>query len=138
MCEDEDEIDEYEEENGVETKDSIHLNHVDVSLKSVIGLTSGQKIKLMGGIGDHEVLVLSDCGDTHNFVYKRMVNALGLKFTATRDFTIILGTGRTNKSAGVCWGLVLSLQDTQVCADFLPLNLGHTDVIMGRYRHYPK
>ena len=41
-----------------------------------------------------------------------------------------MGTGLSVQVAGLCKGVVLQLQDVEVKANFLPLNLGSADIII--------
>lgn len=44
---------------------------------------------------------------------------------------MIMGTGLTIKGEGVCRGVALNLPGLLVVEDFLPLELGSSDVILG-------
>ncbi|GKB08561.1 putative mitochondrial protein, partial [Tanacetum coccineum] len=56
----------------------VHLDAVEVSLNSVIGFTSPRTMKIRGSIGGLDVVVLIDCGATHNFISHRVVEQLAL------------------------------------------------------------
>ncbi|GJU71963.1 putative mitochondrial protein [Tanacetum coccineum] len=71
--------DAYEEDEPFEHENSHeHLDSVEVSLNSVIGLASPRTMKIRGSIRDIEVVVLIDCGATHNFVSRRLIEMAGL------------------------------------------------------------
>ncbi|GJX36593.1 putative mitochondrial protein [Tanacetum coccineum] len=129
-----DEEEEYEEEDGEELKmatDHVHLDMVEVSLNSVMGFTPNRTMKLRGKIGDREVAVLIDCGATHNFISSKIVEELGLAVSDSGTFNVTLGNGETTRSKGICKGLVVVFPEIQVFEDFLPLELGSTDAILG-------
>ena len=42
-----------------------------------------------------------------------------------------MGSGQADKGTGICKAVPLSLQALEILDDFLPLNLGTTDVILG-------
>ena len=46
---------------------------VDLSMNSVVGFTSSRTMKLKGENQGHPVMVLIDCGATHNFIAKYKV-----------------------------------------------------------------
>ncbi|KFK44390.1 hypothetical protein AALP_AA1G251300 [Arabis alpina] len=75
-----------------------------LSLHSMVGISSPQTIKLRGTIGTTEVMVLIDSGATHNFIAARL---------------------------GVCKDVELCFQGYSVVTEFLPLELGSADVILG-------
>ncbi|GKC55290.1 ty3-gypsy retrotransposon protein, partial [Tanacetum coccineum] len=129
-----DEEEEYEEEDGEELKmatDHVHLDMVEVSLNSVMGFTPNRTMKLHGKIGDREVVVLIDYEATHNFISSKIVEELGLAVSDSGTFNVTLGNGETTRSKGICKGLVVVFPEIQVFEDFLPLELGSTDAILG-------
>ncbi|GJY45837.1 putative mitochondrial protein [Tanacetum coccineum] len=129
-----DEEEEYEEEDEKELKmatDHAHLDMVEVSLNSVMGFTPNRTMKLRGKIGDREVAVLIDCGATHNFISSKIVEELGLAVSDSGTYNVTLGNGETTRSKGICKGLVVVFPEIQVFEDFLPLELGSTDAILG-------
>ncbi|KAL2533541.1 Ty3-gypsy retrotransposon protein [Abeliophyllum distichum] len=54
---------------------------VELSLNSVVGLTAPQTMKVKGSILQQKVVVLLDCGATHNFILAKLVEKLGLPRT---------------------------------------------------------
>ncbi|GJV00618.1 putative mitochondrial protein [Tanacetum coccineum] len=129
-----DEEEEYEEEDDEELKmatDHAHLDMVEVSLNSVMGFTPNYTMNLYGKIRDREVAVLIDCGATHNIISSKIVEELGLAVSDSVTFNVTLGNGETTRSKGSCKGLVVVFPEIQVFEDFLPLELGSTDAILG-------
>lgn len=104
---------------------------VELSINSVVGLTSPQTMKVRGRIGEQEVVVLVDCGATHNFILAELVRQLEIHRTETNGYGVIMGTGFAVQGAGICKGVTLQLQNLEVVKDFLPLELGSSDVILG-------
>jgi len=49
----------------------------------------------------------------------------------TASYGVIMDTGMEVQGAGICKGVKLSLQNIQIVEDFLPLELGSSDVILG-------
>ncbi|GJS75037.1 putative mitochondrial protein [Tanacetum coccineum] len=120
-----------EEDMEVEDVDHAHLDVIEVSLNSVMGFTSNHTMKLRGIIGDIVVVVLIDSGATHNFMSTRVVKQLGIMVMDSSQLTLTLGNGQVAHSEGICKGVVISLPGMQLIEDFLPLELGSTDVILG-------
>lgn len=104
----------------------------EVSLNSVVGLSNPRTMKLRGKINDKDVVVLVDLGVTHNFVSLNIVGSLGLIIDDMGSFGNFLGNGDSIKGQGVCREVGLYLDgQLMVCEDFLPLELGSSDVTLG-------
>ncbi|PKU62016.1 hypothetical protein MA16_Dca012125 [Dendrobium catenatum] len=88
-------------------------------------------MKVRGEIADREVIVLIDSGATHNFISNQIVELLGMELMDTGGYGVMMGTGKVEMGRGVCRGVVLKIQGIHVKEDFLPLELGSTDVILG-------
>ena len=56
---------------------------VEVSLNSVVGLTSPKTLKLAGEINNQKVVVLINSGASHNFISNELVSVLKLPITNT-------------------------------------------------------
>ncbi|XP_022848903.1 uncharacterized protein LOC111371244 [Olea europaea var. sylvestris] len=104
---------------------------VELSINSVVGLNAPKSMKLKGTICGHSVIVLIDCGATHNFISVDLAAQLQIPTVPTHGYGIIMGTGSAVRGCGVCKGVVISLPSIEVVDDFLPLKLGCTDVILG-------
>ena len=104
---------------------------VRVLLNSVVGLTSPKMLKLAGEINNQKVVVLIDSGASHNFISNELVSVLKLPITNTEPYRVILGTGSATKAQGICRGVGLILQRVEIVANFLPLDLGSTEIILG-------
>ena len=118
---DEEFIPEVEEEVGA----------IELSLNSVVGLLEPRTMKLKGEIHGKEVVVFIDCGATHNFISKSMVESYQIPRQGTSQYGVVIGSGKQIRGMGVCKGVVLQLQGITIIEDFLPLPLGSTDVILG-------
>lgn len=104
----------------------------EVSLNSVIGISNPKTMKIKGQIDDQEVIVMVDPGAIHNFVSLNVVKKLAIPVDDSGEFWVSLGNGETIKGRGVCREINLRLDDKlMVCDDFLPLELGTVDVILG-------
>lgn len=103
----------------------------EITLNSVIGFTAPKTMRLRGWIGEQEVVVMVDSGATHNFISKEVVSQLNLPVSDTSCYGVTMGTGLSIKSEGVCRRVVLTLPEVVIIEDFLPLELGSSDVILG-------
>nr|GEW20764.1 putative mitochondrial protein [Tanacetum cinerariifolium] len=91
-----------EEEAGDEEQEHPHLDYVEVSVQSVVGITNPHTMKIRGNIHGFEVVVLIDSGATHNFLSVKLLDLLNLIVTGTRETRVILGNGKSEKSVGIC------------------------------------
>lgn len=56
-------------------------------------LTSTKSWKMKGEIGKHTIVVLIDCGASHNFVSKKLVEELQLTIEDTPTYNVEVGDG---------------------------------------------
>lgn len=104
----------------------------EVSLNSVIGLSNPKTMKMLGLIGEKQVVVMIDPGATHNFISLETMGALTIPIEYSGGFGVSLGNGTTVKGEGICKGVTAILNGGVVVeADFLPLELGNCDLILG-------
>ena len=102
----------------------------ELSLNSIVGISTPKSMKLRGRVMDHEVVVLIDCGASHNFISTNLVTRLGIPFVDSHNFGVLMGMRLSVQGAGLCKGVVLQLQDIKVKVDFRPLNLGSAYIIL--------
>ncbi|XP_028553363.1 uncharacterized protein LOC114580335 [Dendrobium catenatum] len=110
--------------------DKLHLDLAEVFLNSVIRFTSNHAMKVKGEITCMEVVVLIDNEATHNFISTQVVNHLGVKLVDTGYYGVMMSTKKVERGQGIC-RVVLTIHGIQVREDFLPLELGSTNVILG-------
>lgn len=118
---------ESKEEQGQLLKPEV----IDLSLNSVMGLSTSKTMKIKGAINHRGVIVLIDFGATHNLISLKLVHELSLPITPTTDFGVQIGTGDSVKGQGLCKEVVLNMQNLTIIENFLPLELGGIDVILG-------
>ncbi|KAL0533232.1 hypothetical protein IC582_030448 [Cucumis melo] len=104
---------------------------VELSINSVVGLNDPGTMKVRGKLLGEEVVILIDCGATHNFVSEKLVKKLSLPIKETSHYGVILGSGAAVQGKGVCEKLEVQLKGWKIVEDFLPLELGGVDVILG-------
>ncbi|KAF7826330.1 Retrotransposable element Tf2 [Senna tora] len=112
-------------------KDKSVSTLMSLSLNSVVGITSGRTMKLMGKIRGKEVVIMIDSGATHNFISEELVKRMGLEIEKTKSYRVTLGDGYTVQQQGCCKGLEIEMQGLRVCENFYLFNLGDVDMILG-------
>lgn len=95
-----------------------------------MGLNLPKTFKVLGFVGEHKVTIVIDSGASPNFFSAKHVDELKLPISEADAYGVILGTGKSKKTQGVCKNVSLSLQGVEVVADFLPLALGSTNMIL--------
>ena len=110
---------------------TMNTDQVELSLNAFLGIDTPTTTKLMGVFGNVGAVVMIDSGATHNFVSPRVVEAAKLQLATDMRFQVLLGTGVTVEALGVCRGITFSLQDNFFQSDFVSLELGNVDVVLG-------
>lgn len=102
-----------------------------ISINSIVGLTNPKTLKLNGRIGGGAVVVMVGPRATHNFISLQAVQKLRVPVTESAGFGVSLGNGEAVKGKGICREVRVSLSnDIEIQEDFLPLELGNSDVIL--------
>lgn len=112
-------------------EDEVEAVVAEVSINSVVGLTSPRKMKLRGSIGDETVVVLIDSGASHNFLSEKLVAKLGLSTNDTSRYEVLVAGGMKVHGRGIIEGVELKLPTCDIETSFLPLELGISDIILG-------
>ena len=102
---------------------------MELSLSSLVGLTIPYSMKIRRHVNNKVVIVLIDCGASHNFKSSSLIPEIGLPLAPTKEFGVTLGTREQIRSIKVCKQLCLYLLDIDIVSDFFPLPLG--DLILG-------
>ena len=104
-----DEAEQEEEEGSGEVDpelETAEINQVvEISLNSVVGLTTPKTMKLKGTIGEQEVVVLIDSGATHNFISLDLVSKMQIPIVKTGAYGVTMGTGAAVREECLCRGV---------------------------------
>lgn len=103
----------------------------ELSLNTVVGFSDPGTMKVRGRVEQDEVIIFIDCGATHNFISHRVVERLKIPISETTNFGVSIGTGATVKGKSTCKGVAVAIGDHSIIANFLPLELGNIDMILG-------
>lgn len=103
----------------------------ELSLHLFFGWLSPTTTKIRGKIGKTSVIVLIDSGATHNFISPDIVEKSHIETSAHNNFTILVGMGISVKGSLICKGVNLHLQAVKITSDFIVLEPGSADIILG-------
>ncbi|KAF7810565.1 Transposon Tf2-12 polyprotein [Senna tora] len=115
------------QKEGDEATDTL----MSLSLKSIVGITGGRTMKFVGRVKGEEVLIMIDCGASHNFISASLVEKLSLPKVKTSTYKVTVGDGHLVESEGRCKGLQVNLRGTVLEQDFYLFKLREVDLILG-------
>ncbi|KAA0056171.1 ty3-gypsy retrotransposon protein [Cucumis melo var. makuwa] len=98
--------------------------YAKLSINSVIGLDDPGTMKVRGKLHDEDIIILIDCGATHNFLLEKLVEKLQIPTKETTHYGVILGSDTAIQGKGVCEGVEIQLENWKLKEEFLPLELG--------------
>lgn len=103
----------------------------NIALSSVVGLSNPKTMKLLGIINGAQVIIMIDPGATNNFISLSTVHKLNLPYSNLVKFGVTLGNGERVHGEGECKQLRVEVQGLTILEDFLVLELGGADIILG-------
>ncbi|XP_012569910.3 uncharacterized protein, partial [Cicer arietinum] len=121
-----------EEEDSSEEEDkedlvSKQFNALHLSLCSMAGLTSSKSWKISGELYGKSMIILIDCGASHNFISQEIVSQLQLRVEPTLTYSVEVGDGHKVRCQGKCKKLKLAIQELEVEQDFYLFSLKGVD-----------
>lgn len=102
-----------------------------LSLKSFLGKHSPRTTKLIGMLGKSKLVVLIDSGASHNFLTPTLAAKLKLLVCEDSRLEVRLGNGVSVHGTGVCKDVQFQLAGVEFQGNFISLELGGVDVILG-------
>lgn len=102
-----------------------------LSMNAFLGVDTPTTTKLSGHVGDLDVTIMIDSGATHNFIAPHVITSAKLSLLYGCRFQVLLGTGVVVDSLGLCRQVAFSVQDASFTTDFVSLELGGADMILG-------
>ena len=88
-------------------------------------------MKLKGKIEGVEVILMIDPRATNNFISHKTIQQLNLPYSALIKFGVTLGNGERIQGERECKALCVEVPGLTIMEDFLILELGNSDVIIG-------
>lgn len=81
---------------------SMEGTQVELSVHSIVVISSYKTLKLKGKIGIGEVVVLINSWVTHNLISTKLVTEMGLRILLTREFGVLVDDGKQIQRIKVC------------------------------------
>nr|GEX35848.1 hypothetical protein [Tanacetum cinerariifolium] len=79
-----------------------HTPHfLSISDAAYLGLKSPRAVRVTGHIQGQSVIILVDCGSTHNIIQPRITSLLSTTPTQIRPFPVMVGNGRIRGDIGI-------------------------------------
>ena len=97
----------------------------------MLGLTSKTSIRLWGSIAENSVMVLVDCGASHNFISDAVVKQQQMSITPTKSYIVEVGDERKIRCEGVCKNVKLHIQGMKIQQDLFLFKMMGVDVVLG-------
>ncbi|WVY95367.1 hypothetical protein V8G54_034455 [Vigna mungo] len=88
-------------------------------------------MKLRGMIGEIPMLFLIDSGATHNFISRRIVEALGSRWERTKQKRVLMGDRHKSETQGVCKGIKVRFDEGEFEIDVFLFDFEDMDMILG-------
>ncbi|KAF7801588.1 Retrotransposable element Tf2 [Senna tora] len=104
---------------------------VELSMNSVVGITSNNTMKVLGKCPGEEVVVLIDNGASRNFVALEVVERLGIGVKRVRAFEVSLEDGYKITWNQMCSSMELEIQGMKVRQPFHLFDFGGANLVLG-------
>lgn len=91
----------------------------------------GKTLKFEGTISGIPIVVLVDSGASHNFISRKLVNALGLSSQCFSGINIKLGDGHKVFVTEKCVQFHIWIGDCEFTLDALLFDMDHLDLVLG-------
>ncbi|XP_010462823.1 PREDICTED: uncharacterized protein LOC104743438 [Camelina sativa] len=104
-----------------------------LSFQSFRGVYGPATTKVRGMMGKDSIVIMLDSCATHNFISPAAAKKLKLKCKEDPNLNVTLGTGILVNGLGVCEKVTFSVQNLEFTTNFIVLELGQIDVILGVY-----
>lgn len=118
-------------EDAIEEENPKQMATLELSITTAVGITGQRTLKLRGSVRGREVMVLIDCGATHNFVAERLVAELGIPTIKVPSYSVTLGDGRKRIADLKCPSITMEIQGMNIEQVFYPFELGNVDLVLG-------
>jgi len=102
-----------------------------ISLNALTSFSTPQTLKLIGYIKHWKVIILVDCGSTHNFIHRCIAQETHCYIHAVNNFQIMISNGGSMKCGGRCENVRLQIGDYHLKSHMFSINMGGCDIVLG-------
>ena len=102
------------------------------------GIYTPQTLKIKGYTKNRKVIVLIDCGITHNFIHYKLAKALNCFIYLAPEFQVIITNGGTINCSGKCHKITLTMGEYVLNSPMIYITMGGANVVLGSngYNHW--
>ena len=102
-----------------------------ISLHALLGVSTAQTLKIKGYIKYHQLVVLINSGNTHNFISLSKVEAFYICIHPINNFQVLISNGGTMKCGGCCANVKLQMGNYHLKTCMFAIDMGGFDVVLG-------
>ncbi|KAA0039618.1 ty3-gypsy retrotransposon protein [Cucumis melo var. makuwa] len=92
----------------------------------MVGLTAPRTFKVKWTVEDQEIVIMIDCGTTHNFISLKLVDDLKISMVETTNYVVIMGSGKAVQGRGMCKSVTVGLPIMTIMEDFFTVRVGQS------------
>jgi predicted aspartyl protease len=107
------------------------ITEPEITLYALTGWAAPKTMRITARIRSSDVIALIDSGSTHNFISKRLANALRIPVVPTASFTVQVANGEKLKCQGRFEEVGVDLQGTHFSLTLYSLPLTGLDLVLG-------
>lgn len=78
------------------------LSQIKISVNAIDGLAEPKTLKLMGFVAEQPVVVLIDCGATHDFISSNLVEAPHMEISNTTEYGALIENEKILPGHEIC------------------------------------
>ena len=102
-----------------------------ISLHALSGVFTPQNLKIKGYIKYHQLVVLINSGNTHNFINRSRVVALHIFIHPINNFQVLIANECTMKCGGRCENVKFQMGDYHLKTCMFAIDMGGCDIVLG-------
>lgn len=108
-----------------------NLDQAQISFHSLSGHLAPETLRLLGSIGQQQVLILVDGRSTHNFIQESLAQQLGLASRAIAPLKVMVGNGQFLHYHHLCESVSVVIQNITFLVDLHLLPLYGANMVLG-------
>jgi len=102
-----------------------------ISLNALSGMPAPKTFRIYGTVAHHQVVILVDGDNTHNFIQARLAAFLHLDTSSIATIRVMIGNGSTLDCDTKCSSIPITIQGHPFSVDLYTLPIGGADIVLG-------